>query len=85
MNDTFKFANANIKLLLKFKGWTQGDLCKKTGITKITLTRRLKGTGADWNLEEGLAISKAFKMSVNEIFFTQLIPNGIKDDFEKGA
>jgi transcriptional regulator with XRE-family HTH domain len=80
MTDTFKYANDNIKLLLKFKGWTQSELCKKTGITQVTLARRFSGTGSKWNLEESLAIARVFNMSVNDIFFTRLIPNGSKTE-----
>jgi len=87
MEDTYKYANNNIKLLLKFKGWTREYLCKKTGISMITLTRRLNGNGANWKLEESLSISKTFKMPVKDVFFTQLIPNGNteQNNVEKGA
>lgn len=75
INNSFKFANDNIKLLLKFRGMTQELLCKKTGISKVTLMRRLSGTGGNWTMLEGVSISKALNVSVNELFFTQMIPN----------
>ncbi|MDD5022406.1 MAG: helix-turn-helix transcriptional regulator [Endomicrobiaceae bacterium] len=83
MQDTYKYANNNIKLLLKFKNWTQDELCKRTGISKITLQRRLRGTGSEWDLSEAISIAKAFKTPVKDIFFTRLIPNGIENNEEK--
>ena len=76
--NSFKHANNNIKLLLQFKGWTQNNLCKKTGITPITLRRRLSGDGANWTMLEAVSVSKALNVSVNELFFTRMVPNGIE-------
>lgn len=73
--DSFKHASDNIKLLLRFKGWTQAMLCKKTGMTSITLKRRLKNNEG-WTMLEGVWIAKALGTSVNELFFTRMIPIG---------
>lgn len=72
---SFKYASDNIKLILQFKKWTQGTLCKKSGITQVTLRRRLKDN-VNWTMLEAVSIAQAFNMSVEEVFFTQLIPNG---------
>jgi transcriptional regulator with XRE-family HTH domain len=72
---SFKYASDNIKLLLRFKKWTQAVLCKKTGITMVTLMRRLKDNKG-WTMLEAVNISRAFGVSVDELFFTQMIPNG---------
>lgn len=73
--EDFKYASDNIKLLLKFKKWTQETLCKKTGITPVTLRRRLK-SNSGWTMLEAVSIAKALNVSVNELFFTRMIPNG---------
>ncbi len=75
---SFKYASDNIKLLLNFKRWTQGTLCKKTGIALVTLRRKLK-SNSGWTMLEGLSIAKAFGITVEELYFTQMIPNGNKD------
>lgn len=69
-----KYANDNIKLLIKYKNWTQGILCKKTGISEITLRRRLNSTIPKWTMMEAVSIANAFNLSVNDIFFARLIP-----------
>jgi len=74
MSDTLRYANNNIKLLLKYKNWTHKDLCKKTGITDITLSRKLNSKIPKWSMLEGLSIAKAFGLSVNDIFFTRMVP-----------
>lgn len=79
MSDSFKYASDNIKLLLRFKKWTQAVLCKKTGITQVTLMRRLKDNKG-WTMLEAVSISKAFGVSVIELFFTQMMPNGSKQE-----
>lgn len=83
MNQTLKYANSNIKLLLKFKGWTQETLCKKTGITPVTLRRRLNADKTTWSTTEALSIANAFGLDVQTLFFTKMVPNGITE--EKGA
>ena len=74
MNSDLKHANDNIKLLIKYKGWTQAVLCKKTGITPVTMQRRLNGKISTWSMIEAVNISKAFNIPVNDIFFTSMIP-----------
>jgi len=74
-NNNFKYASDNIKLILGFKNWTHDVLCKKTGISLITLRRRLKSNNG-WSMTEACAIANAFGMTVQELFFTRLIPNG---------
>jgi lambda repressor-like predicted transcriptional regulator len=74
MNNDLKYANDNIKLILKHKGWTQAMLCKKTGITPITMQRKLNSKTPKWSMLEGVNIANALGMTVNEIFFTRLIP-----------
>lgn len=75
LENTFKYASNNIKLLLKFKRWTQDDLCNKTGISLVTLRRRLhKNTG--WSMLEAVSISNALGVPISELFFTEMIPNG---------
>lgn len=77
VND-FKYANDNIKLLLKFKGWKHEDLCKKTGLTPHTLMRRLKDS-SKWSMLEATSVAKAFNVSVEELFFTRMVPNSNKN------
>ncbi|AZV58944.1 helix-turn-helix transcriptional regulator [Clostridium sp. AWRP] len=72
MANDLKYANNNIKLLLRYKDWTQGDLCKKTGITHVTMQRKLNSKIPKWTMLEGVSIARAFDMSVNDIFFTQM-------------
>lgn len=74
-----RHASSNIKLLLSFKKWTQADLCKKTGISEITMRRRLNGKRPNWSMMEAIEISHAFGKSVDEVFFTQMIPSGNKE------
>lgn len=78
-SNNYKYASDNIRLLLQFKGWTQKVLCAKSGITQITLRRRLKdNTG--WTLLEATSIAKAFGKNVEEVFFTHMVPNGNKSE-----
>jgi transcriptional regulator with XRE-family HTH domain len=72
---SFKYASDNIKLLLQFKKWTQGVLCKKSGVTQVTLRRRLQ-SNSGWSMIEACSISRAFNVTVNELFFTRMMPNG---------
>jgi transcriptional regulator with XRE-family HTH domain len=72
---SFKYASDNIKLLLQFKKWTQDILCKKSGITQVTLRRRLKNNSG-WSMIEATSIARAFNVTVNELFFTRMMPNG---------
>jgi transcriptional regulator with XRE-family HTH domain len=75
IEDAFKYASDNVKLLLKFKGWSQEELCKKTGISSVTLMRRLsKNKG--WSLLEAVSIARAFEKPMSEVFFTRMVPNG---------
>jgi len=74
LNNDLKNANDNIKLLMKFKKWTQATLCKKTGITPVTMRRRLSSKISTWSMMEAVSISKAFNLPVNDIFFTCMIP-----------
>lgn len=84
MSDSFKYASDNIKLVLSFKKWTQNALCKKSGMTMVTLRRRLKdNTG--WTMLEAVSISKALNMSVQELFFTRMMPNGNKAETTESA
>ena len=74
MEYQLKFASDNIKLLLKFKGWTQEVLCKKTGITLVTMRRRLSSNGGNWNISEAVNIAKAFNVRLDDIFFKRMTP-----------
>jgi DNA-binding XRE family transcriptional regulator len=74
MKNDLKYANSNIKLLLKYKNWTQVTLCKKTGISDITMRRRLNSQVPRWSMLEAVSVANAFGMSVNDIFFTRMIP-----------
>jgi DNA-binding XRE family transcriptional regulator len=85
MKNELKFANSNIKLLLEYKGWTQVTLCKKTGITPITMQRKLNSKVPKWSMLEAVSIANAFDMSVHEIFFTQLVPKCNKESEGKSA
>lgn len=76
MRNDLSHANENIKLMIKYKGWTQAILCKKTGITDITLKRRLSSKIPKWSMLEAVSISNAFGLSVNDIFFTRMVPKG---------
>jgi transcriptional regulator with XRE-family HTH domain len=72
MVNDLKYTSDNIKLLLKYKNWTQEDLCKKTGMTHTTLRRRLNNKIPKWTMLEAISVSKTFGLSVNDIFFTQM-------------
>ena len=85
MENDLKFANDNIKLLLKYKGWTQAILCKKSGITPVTMQRKLNNKSPKWSMLEAVSIANAFGMTVQEIFFTRLIPKCNKESEEKPA
>lgn|GEM_PF-4619486 len=74
MKNDLKNANDNIKLLIKFNKWTQITLCKKTGITPVTMRRRLNSKVSTWSMMEAVSIAKAFNLPVNDIFFTCLVP-----------
>jgi transcriptional regulator with XRE-family HTH domain len=73
----FKNASSNIKLLLSYKNWSQEVLSKKTGISLATLKRKLSANNG-WTLLEAVAIAEAFDVSVEELFFTHMVPNGTK-------
>lgn len=81
MENDFRYASDNIKLLLHFKKWTQDTLCKKTGITPVTLRRRL-ASNSGWTMLEAVAIARALGTSVSQLFFTRMIPNGNNADGE---
>lgn len=74
MKNDLRNANNNIKLLIKYKGWTQAILCKKTGITTITMRRRLNSKVPTWSMLEAVSVAKALNLSVNDIFFTCMVP-----------
>ena len=74
MKNDLKDANNNIKLLIQFNKWTQATLCKKTGITPVTMRRRLNSKVSTWSMMEAVSIAKAFNLPVNDIFFTCMIP-----------
>ena len=74
MNNDLKHANNNIKLLIKYNEWTQATLCKKTGITPVTMRRRLNSKVSTWSMLEAVSIAKAFNSSVGDIFFTCMVP-----------
>ena len=74
---SFKYASGNIKLLLSFKDWSQETLAKKSGISIATLKRKLRNNNG-WTLLEATAIANALDVSVEELFFTRMIPNGTK-------
>ena len=74
MKNDLMYANDNIKLLLKYKNWPQATLCKKTGITHITLQRRLSSEIPKWTMLEAASIANVFGLSVEEIFFTRMVP-----------
>ena len=77
MNE-LKYANDNIKLLIKYKGWTQAILCKKTGITEVTMYRRLNSKIPKWTMTEAVSIAQAFNLPVSDIFFTRMVPKSNK-------
>lgn len=79
MENDLKYASDNIKLLIKYKGWTQSILCKKTGITPVTMRRRLNNKVPNWSMTEAVSIAKAFNLSVSDIFFTRMIPRCNKE------
>jgi len=74
---SFKYASGNIKLLLSFKDWSQETLAKKSGISIATLKRKLRNNNG-WTLLEATAIANALGVSVEELFFTRMIPSGNK-------
>lgn len=85
MENELKYANSNIKLLLEYNNWTQAILCKKTGITPVTMQRKLNSKIPKWSMLEAVSIANAFGMSVQEIFLTQLIPKCNKETDIKSA
>lgn len=74
MKNDLRYASENIKLLLKYKRWTQAALCKKTGMTEITMQRKLNNKVPKWTMLEAVSIANAFGLSVNDIFFTRMVP-----------
>ena len=74
IKNSLMYANDNIKLLLKYNNWTQAILCKKTGMTNVTLQRRLNNKIPKWTMLEASSVAIAFGFSVEEIFFTRMIP-----------
>ena len=74
MKTTMEYANQNIRLLLFSKKWTQMILSKKTGISEVTLRRRLNSKVPKWTMLEALSIAKAFDVDVSEIFFDRMVP-----------
>lgn len=74
---SFKHASENIKLLLSYKNWSQEILSKKTGISISTLKRKLKNNNG-WTLSEAIAISNAFGLPMEDVFFDRMVPNGTK-------
>ena len=80
MVNELKYASANIKLLLMSKGWTQGILCKKTGMTPITMHRRLNEDSSKWTMTEAINVSKALGVPIQDIFFTIMVPTCNTDE-----
>lgn len=72
--EQLKYANDNIRLLLKYKNWTQTTLSKKTGIAEVTIRRRLNAKVPKWTLLEAVSIAEVLGDTVNNIFFTRMIP-----------
>ena len=81
MNE-LKYANDNIRLLLKYNDWTQTILSKKTGISEVTLRRRLNSDIPKWTMLEAVSIAKVFKDDVTNIFFTRMVPKSNKEKEE---
>ena len=81
MNE-LKYANDNIRLLLKYNDWTQTILSKKTGISEVTLRRRLNSEIPKWTMLEAVTIAKVFKEDVTNIFFNRMVPKSNKDKEE---
>lgn len=79
MTNDLRYANDNIKLLIKYNGWTQAALCKKTGISSTILQRRLNCKISKWTMMEAVSIATAFSLTVNDIFFTHMVPKCIKE------
>lgn len=78
MENVFKYASGNIRLLLQYKGWTCGKLAETIGISEVTLRRRLNAKSITWKMTEATAISRALGASVNDIFFSRMLPIGNK-------
>lgn len=77
--EQLKYANDNIRLLLNYKNWTQTTLSKKTGISEVTLRRRLNSDIPKWTMLEAVSIAEVLGENVNNIFFTKMIPKGNKE------
>lgn len=77
--EQLKYANDNIRLLLNYRNWTQSTLSKKTGISEVTLQRRLNSDIPKWTMLEAVSIAEVFGENVNNIFFTRMIPKGNKE------
>jgi lambda repressor-like predicted transcriptional regulator len=85
VENELKYANSNIKLLLEYNNWTQAILCKKTGITPVTMRRKLNSKIPKWSMLEAVSIANAFGMTVQEIFLTKLVPKCNKEADIKSA
>lgn len=83
MENDLRYANDNIKLLMKYKGWTQAIVCKKTGMTPVTLRRRLNSKIPTWSMLEAVSIAKAFELPVSNIFFTRMIPKCNREELKE--
>lgn len=78
--EELRHANENIKLLMQYKGWTYSTLCKKTGISMVTMRRRLNSEIPKWTMLEAVSIAKAFDVAVDSIFFARMIPKSNKEE-----
>lgn len=81
--EELRHANENIKLLMQYKGWTYSTLCKKTGISVVTMRRRLNSEIPKWTMLEAVSIAKAFGIPVSNIFFTRMVPKCNKEELKE--
>lgn len=59
-----------IKKFREEKGWTQEELAKQTGLSRVTISQLENGSKEDIKLTTMQALSKALGVSMEEIFLT---------------
>ena len=69
----------NINKYYKFNAWLQENGISQTevadllGVTRITLNRKINGTGSDFSLTEVRKICSHYSISANDFFINNLV------------
>ncbi len=56
-----------IKMLRLARGWTQGELCRRTGMERAHISRLEAGNIKNLGVNTALRISRAFGISVEDL------------------